>query len=82
MAFFKSFLYCCFSDLVTICFLRGGVVGPTPNPQPGGPGLRIYVPQRHGGPAIPPHALGFPFSHLLQHTGVRWGYSSPPPHGE
>jgi hypothetical protein len=27
-------------------------------------------------------ALGFPFSRLLRQAGVRWGYSSPPLHGE
>ncbi|XP_069685848.1 protein phosphatase 2A catalytic subunit B-like [Periplaneta americana] len=36
---------------------QGGVANPTPNPQPGGPGLHIYVPWRQGGPAIP-QALG------------------------
>jgi hypothetical protein len=35
-------------------FLWCGVVSPTPNPQPGGPDLRIYHPRRQGGPAIPP----------------------------
>jgi hypothetical protein len=29
-------------------------------PQPGGPGLRIYIPQEQGGPGIPP-GTGFPF---------------------
>jgi hypothetical protein len=28
-----------------------------------------------------PQALSFPFSCLLQHAGVQWGYFSPPPHG-
>jgi hypothetical protein len=27
-------------------------------PQPGGPGPRIYIPQEHDGPAMPPRALG------------------------
>jgi hypothetical protein len=45
-------------------FFRGGVVSSTPNPQPGGPGLRIYVPWRQGGPAIPP-GTGFPFQSPL-----------------
>jgi hypothetical protein len=35
-------------------FLWCRVVSPTPNPQPGGPGLRIYDPRRQSGPAIPP----------------------------
>jgi hypothetical protein len=34
--------------------LQGWIVSPAPNPQPGGPGLRIYDPRRQGGPAIPP----------------------------
>jgi hypothetical protein len=33
----------------TIFFLQGKVVSPMPNPHPGGPGLCIYIPQRHGG---------------------------------
>jgi hypothetical protein len=35
---------------VTAVFLWCGVVSPTPNPRPGGPGLRIYVPRGQGGP--------------------------------
>jgi hypothetical protein len=34
-------------------FLQGEVVSLTPSPQPGGPGLRIYIPRRQGCPAIP-----------------------------
>jgi hypothetical protein len=34
-------------------------------PQPGGPGSRIYIPQEHGGPVIPP-GIGFPLCRLLQ----------------
>jgi hypothetical protein len=49
--------FCCF---VTITFLQGWIVSPAPNPQPGGPGLRIYDPRRQGGPAIPP-GTGYPF---------------------
>jgi hypothetical protein len=45
---------------VTITFLRGWIVSPAPNPQPGGPGLRIYDPRRQGSPAIPP-GTGYPF---------------------
>jgi hypothetical protein len=33
---------------------------PTPNPQPGGPGLHIYIPWRLGGPVIPP-GTEYPF---------------------
>jgi hypothetical protein len=40
--------------------LRGWIVNPAPNPQPGGPGLRIYDPRRQGGPAIPP-GTGYSF---------------------
>jgi hypothetical protein len=39
---------------VTITFLQGWIVSPAPNPQPGGPGLRIYDPWGQGDPAIPP----------------------------
>jgi hypothetical protein len=39
---------------LTVTFIRGWIVSPAPNPQPGGPGLRIYDPQGQGGPAIPP----------------------------
>jgi hypothetical protein len=45
---------------VTITFLQGCIVSPGPNPQPGGPGLRIYDPRRQGGPAIPPDTR-YPF---------------------
>jgi hypothetical protein len=40
------------SGFLTFSFFWGGVVSPIPNPQPGGPGLQIYIPQRQGGPAI------------------------------
>jgi hypothetical protein len=45
---------------LTITFLQGWIVTPASNPQPGGPGLRIYDPRRQGGPAIPP-GTGYPF---------------------
>jgi hypothetical protein len=45
---------------LTVDFFQGGVVSPTPNPQPGGPGLRIYIPWRLGGPVIPP-GTEYPF---------------------
>jgi hypothetical protein len=44
----------------TITFLQGWIVSLAPNPQPGGPGLRIYDPRGEGGPAIPP-GTGYPF---------------------
>jgi hypothetical protein len=49
-------------------------------PQPGGPDLRTYIPQEQGGPVIPP-GTGFLFRRLLRLAGLRWRYSSPPPHG-
>jgi hypothetical protein len=41
---------------VTIIFLQGWIFSPAPNPQPGGPGLRIYDPRRQGVPGT-----GYPF---------------------
>jgi hypothetical protein len=46
---------------LTMTFLQGWIVSPAPNPQPGGPGLRIYDPRRQGGPAVPP-GTGYTFS--------------------
>jgi hypothetical protein len=48
-------------------------------PQPGGPGPRIYMPQEQGGPVMPPDT-GFHFRRLIRLTGIRWRYSTPPPH--
>jgi hypothetical protein len=48
--------------------------------QPGGPGPRIYIPQEQVGPVIAP-GTGFPFRRLLRLAGLRWRYSTPPPHG-
>jgi hypothetical protein len=48
-------------------------------PQPGGPGPRIYIPQEKDGPVTPP-GTGFPFRRLLRLAGLRWRYSTPPPH--
>jgi hypothetical protein len=53
-------------------FFRGGVIRPTPNPQPGGPGLHIYFPWRLGGPVIPPDTE-YPFSRLLRHAWATVG---------
>jgi hypothetical protein len=44
--------------------------------QPGGPGLRMYVPQEQGGPGT-----GFRFRRLLRLAGLRWRYWNPPPRG-
>jgi hypothetical protein len=57
---------------VTITSLQGCIVTPEPNPQPGGPGLRIYDLRRQGDPAIP-QALGTHFSRLLRHAWVTVG---------
>jgi hypothetical protein len=51
-------------------FLQSKVVSPASNPQPGGPGPCIYVPQWQSDSAIP-SGTGFPFQHLLQFTGLR-----------
>jgi hypothetical protein len=45
---------------LAIIFLRGWIVTPAPNPQPGGPRLRIYDSRRQGDPPIPP-GTGYPF---------------------
>jgi hypothetical protein len=37
--------------------------------QPGGPGLRIYIPQEQGDPVIP-SGTGFPFRRLLRFAGL------------
>jgi hypothetical protein len=68
-----------FWGFVTITFLRGWIVSPGPNPQPGTPGLRIYDPWRQGGPAIP-QALGTHFSRLLRHEWVTVGLFFNPGH--
>jgi hypothetical protein len=60
-------------------FLRSKVVSLASNPQPGGSGPCIYVPQRQGDKVVPPGS-GFPFRCLLRLAGLRWRYSSPPPH--
>jgi hypothetical protein len=39
--------------------------------QIGGPSPRIYIPQKQGGPVIPP-GTGFPFRRLLRLAGLRW----------
>jgi hypothetical protein len=41
-------------------------------PQPGGPGSRIYIPQEHGGPVIPP-GIGFLSRRLLRFKGYGGG---------
>jgi hypothetical protein len=48
------------SGFSTVIVLWGGVVSPTPNPQPGEPGLCIYDPWRQGGAAVRP-GIGYSF---------------------
>jgi hypothetical protein len=48
-----------------------------PNPQPGGPSLRIFDPRRQGAPAIP-HALGTHLVAFYDTHELRWAYSYPP----
>jgi hypothetical protein len=64
---------------LTITFVQGWIVSPAPNPQPGGPGLRIYDLQRQGGPAVPP-GTGTHFSLLLRHAWVTVGLFFLPGH--
>jgi hypothetical protein len=46
--------------LLTVDFFQGEVVSPTSNPQPGGPGLHIYIPWRVGDPFNTP-GTEYPF---------------------
>jgi hypothetical protein len=57
---------------VTITFLQGWIVSPAPNPQPKGPGLRIYDPGDRVA-QVYPQALGTHFSRLLRYTWVTEG---------
>jgi hypothetical protein len=64
-----------FWGFVTITFLRGWIVSPAPNPQPGGPGLRIYDSRREGGPSLPPgHWVPILVAFYDMH-GLQWDYS-------
>jgi hypothetical protein len=58
--------------LRNITFLQDWIVSPAPNPQPGGPGLRIYDPRKQGGPAIPPGTEypGSPFTTCMGYSGT------------
>jgi hypothetical protein len=51
-------------DFLTTGFLQAGAVNPTPNPQPGGPGLRIC----DRATQLYPQALGTHFSRILRHA--------------
>jgi hypothetical protein len=68
-----------FWGFVTITFLRGWIVSPTPNPEPGGPGLRIYDPGDRVA-QLNPQALGTHFSRLLRHAWVAVGLLFTPGH--
>jgi hypothetical protein len=54
-------------DFLTAGYLRDGAVNPTPNTQPGVPGLRICDP-RDRVTQLYPQALGTLFSRLLRHA--------------
>jgi hypothetical protein len=69
-----------FWGFVTITFLQRWIVSPAPNPQPGGPGLNIYDPQRDRVAQIYPQALGTHFSRLLRHAWVTVGLFFNPGH--
>jgi hypothetical protein len=56
---------------VTITFLQGWILSPAPNPQPEGPGLRIYDPPRQG---TPRHWVPILVTFYEIH-GLQWGYS-------
>jgi hypothetical protein len=66
-------------DFWTVFFLQSKVISLASNPQPGGPGLCIHVPQWHGGPIIP-SGTGFPFSRLLRLSRLQRKYCNPPSH--
>jgi hypothetical protein len=53
-------------------FLQGRVFIPTPNPQPGGPGLCIYIPRGRVA-QLYPQAPGTHFSRHLRHAWVTVG---------
>jgi hypothetical protein len=50
------------------------------SPKPGGPGPRIYILQKQGGPVLPQSTV-FPFVASYDSQGLRWRYPIPPPHG-
>jgi hypothetical protein len=68
-----------FWGFVTITFLRGWIVSPAPNPQPGVPGLCVYDP-RDRVSQLYPQALGTHFSRLLRHAWVTVGLFFNPGH--
>jgi hypothetical protein len=64
---------------LTITFLHGWTVSPAPNPQPGGPGPRIFDP-RDRVAQLYPQALCTHFSRLLRHAWVTVGIYLNPGH--
>jgi hypothetical protein len=58
-----------------VTFLQGWIVSPAPNPQPGGPGLRIYDPPETGWPSYTPrHRVPILVAFYDMH-GLQWDYS-------
>jgi hypothetical protein len=64
-----------FLGFLTATFLLGWIVSAASNPQPGGPGLRIYDPEDRVA-----QALGTHFSRLLRHAWVTVGLFFNPGH--
>jgi hypothetical protein len=62
--------------MIFFCREKLSAMRPTPSVENH---ISIYVPQWQGGPVIPP-GTGFHFRRLPRLTGLRWRYSSPPPH--
>jgi hypothetical protein len=71
----QSFSHASPAGFMTICTVSDSGLF-----QPGGPGLRIHIPQEQSGPFMPPGTM-FSFHRLLRLAGLRWSYSNPPPHG-
>jgi hypothetical protein len=59
---------------VTITFLQGWIVSPAPNPQPGGPGLRIYEAQTGWPSYTPRHSVPTLVAFYDRHR-LQWEYS-------
>jgi hypothetical protein len=62
---------------VTVTFLRGWIVSPAPNPQPGRPGLRIMTPGDRV-TQLYPQALGTHLVAFYVMHGLQWDYSLMP----
>jgi hypothetical protein len=63
---------------ITITFLRGWIVSPVPNPQPGGVSIFMIPGDRVA--QLYPQALGTHFSRLLRHAWVTVGLLFNPGH--